>query len=168
MSRIFFLYKTNEVTWMSCTTPLNDKSRGFCFMFCLTSHFMVEMNLHRKKPTWAHTNISHTDMDELLNRPTRHSFYMILVSIFKISVKCVCVLICNQGPTFSSFVHLFSAWKPSVLQSWWWVKDHDQWLWSVKDGGNRWRDGHCLWDSRIRRWGCSLNPCVGGNLVWDN
>lgn len=58
-----------------------------------------------------------------------------------------------QAHFFDHFL-LFSAWKPPVLQSPWWIQDHDQWLWLVKDGGNRRCDGHRLWDSRIRGWGC--------------
>lgn len=73
----------------------------------------------------------------------------------------------SAGKLFDSFL-LFPAWEPAVLQSPRWIQDHDQWLWLVKDGGNRWRYGHRLWDSRIRGWGCPLSSCFGGNLLWDN
>lgn len=65
----------------------------------------------------------------------------------------------------NAFPSLFQAWEPAVLQSPRRIKNHDQRLWLIEDGGNRWRDGHRLWDSRIRWWG---HPLSSGNSLWDN
>lgn len=74
----------------------------------------------------------------------------------------------NPDWRFVCFLFLFSAWKSALLQLRWWLKNHDQWFWPVEDGGHRGCDGHGLWHSWIRGWGCSLSSGICRNFLWDN
>lgn len=70
----------------------------------------------------------------------------------------------NNGLKYYHYVP--SAWKPAVLQSSWRLQNHDQWLWPVKDGGHRRRNGNSLWDPRICGWGWVDAKCDEILFLW--
>lgn len=102
-----------------------------------------------------------------LNYKLRFWFALISVLIPNAASWVICrTSHCGLNNGLKHCHYVPSAWKPAVLQSSWRLQNHDQWLWPVKDGGHRRRNGNSLWDPRICGWGWVEAKCDNILFLW--